>query len=561
MALRPTQVNEEQRLRQRLLRDRASLETKKGSRSVALDISTNPKESAERRAEFAAKYKKLVKEISELEDKIDAASKGINRARATKSLDRYDEAEGQKQLESLKEKYALLAQAYELDEDPDIKAKIDTLVQDYKDISTSVIGRPLSLAAARSGLTGSAPTFGTPTTTSANVTPGSPTGTPAQTPKVTSGATTGGTTGGRTGGTTGGNTGGKAGGTTGGQTGKATGSGVNTTTIAGIEAASAGLAGGSVVKSYDSLLAEVQADYSLPDIIFSNVKSLGLILDKYVNQKIDINQFRQEVAKDPWYRQNSAEIKARYLQKFNYQDLVNSGNAKGTTDYEQQIAKITNKLIAKARTIGSALDEGQAKLIAEDLYIHNQEADDAVVTRRLVSGIRPMAGMIGGRITEDYSGLALQNYQGLQAIAKSNGFKLEDILPPGVDGKPATAQETLKRIALGEIDPTRLEQDVRKLAAVGQPQFVRDLLGQGINLDTVYAPYKKTMARILELDEGQIDLTDPTLRMGINEKGDLNLYDYSKALRQDSRWQYTGNAREEVSDAVLTVLRNFGFQG
>jgi hypothetical protein len=169
--------------------------------------------------------------------------------------------------------------------------------------------------------------------------------------------------------------------------------------------------------------------------------------------------------------------------------------------------------------------------------------------------------MIGGRITEDFSGLALQNYQGLQRIAKQNGLKLENILPPGVDGKPATAEETLKRIALGEIDPTRLEQDVRKLAAVGQPQFVRDLLGQGINLDAIYSPYKRTMARILELDEGQIDLMDPTLRMGINEKGDVNLYDYEKALRKDNRWQYTGNAREAVSDAALTVLRKFGFQG
>jgi hypothetical protein len=39
---------------------RASLETKKSSRGVALDISTDPKETAARRAEFAAKYKNLV---------------------------------------------------------------------------------------------------------------------------------------------------------------------------------------------------------------------------------------------------------------------------------------------------------------------------------------------------------------------------------------------------------------------------------------------------------------------------------------------------------------------
>jgi hypothetical protein len=563
MAVRPTQTNEEQRLRMQLLRDKASLLTKKGSRSIALDISTDPKETAARRAEFAAKYKKLNEEINDLEDKIDTTTKDINKAKARKSLGEYDEAEGQKQLGSIKEKYALLAEAYKLDKDPDIKAKIDTLVQDYKRVSTSVIGRPISLVAARSALTGSAPTFGTPTgPTPAPAVPSGPTGTPAQPPRVATGGTTGGTTGGATGGATGGTTGGTTGGATGGTVVPST---FNVGRFRQADEASMakadGVTPGAVVSKYDSILAKAQADYNLPDIIFSNVKSLGAILKEYVDGKIDIDLFKQKVANDPWYRQNSTEIKARYLQKFNYEDLVKSGNAKGTTDYEQKIAQITNDLIKQSRQLGAAIDEGQAKLIAEDLYIHNQDADEAVKTRRLVNFIRPMAGMIAGKITEDFSGLALQNYQGLQRLAKQNGLKLENILPPGIDGKPATAEETLKRLALGEIDPTRLAQDVRKLAAIGQPQFVRDLLGQGVNLEDIYAPYKRTMANILELDEGQIDLTDPTLRMGINDKGDVNLYDYSKALRQDSRWQYTGKAREEVSDAALTVLRNFGFQG
>jgi hypothetical protein len=465
---------------------------------------------------------------------------------------------GKEEAKVIERKYQRLEEALGLQFDPTsdsaqkIKDDMEELVDDYRGALTSINKRAVNTIEARAKLTGApVPTFGTPSGDT------EPMPAPATTPappksKVTTGGTTGGKTtdnlevqagpGFKPGKSTGelevqAGPGFKPGGKTGGTT------------------------GGTAVKGYDALLAEVQADYSLPDIIFSNVKSLGAILDKYVNQKINIDQFKKEIEKDTWYRQNSAEIKARYLQKFNFQDLVNSGNAKGTTDYEQKIAQITNNLIRKSRELGSAIDEGQAKLIAEDLYIHNQDADDAVVTRRLVTGIRPIAGMIGGRLTEDYSGLALQNYQGLQSIAKRNGFRLEDILPRGVDGKPATAQETLQRLALGEIDPTRLEQDVRKLAAVGQPQFVRDLLGQGIDLDEIYSPYRKTMARILELDEGQIDLTDPTLRMGINEKGDVNLFDYSKALRQDSRWQYTGNARQEVSDAALTVLRNFGFQG
>jgi hypothetical protein len=404
---------------------------------------------------------------------------------------------------------------------------------------------------------------------------GGPTGSPAQaptispapvtTPKVTTGGTTEKTTGGTTGGSTGGIT------TTTG-TGQAVPSNFNVGTFRMADEASmakaAGVTPGAVVKTYDAALAEIQEKYNLPDIIFSKIESLGSLLDRYVNPKkygkdgiSDIKKFTDLVKVDPWYRANEGVIRKRYIEKFNYEDLVKSGKAVGNTVYEQDIRKITDKLVKQARELGSAIDETQARLIAEDLYIHNQDGEESTVTRRLVSGIRPMAGMIAGKITEDYSGLALTNYQGLQKLAKRNGLKLEGILPPNADGTPARAEDTLKRLALGEIDPTRLAQDVRKLAAVGQPQFVRDLLGQGIDLDEIYSPYRRTMANILELDENQIDLMDPTLRMGINDKGDVNLYDYSKALRQDSRWQYTGNARKEVSDSALTVLRNFGFQG
>ena len=567
MPLQPTQRNKEQRLKDEVnrLENRISYVNRgiKTSKKFAQGIDY----SEELRAKSLAKLKVDEGIIKDLEKELKEAKKVLNDFLAEERSKK-----GKEEAKDIERKYARLEEALALQLDPasddaeKIRDDMDALVVDYQSALTAINKRPASLVSARAKLTGTpAPTFGSPAGGPAPTPTPTPTPTPGTPPqsKVTSGGTTGGTTGGRTGGT--------AGGTTGGTTGGATGSGkqipgrFDPAAFRAGEEASMGFTppalGGSAVRGYDAALALAKEKYNLPDIIFGNVKSLGDILKEYVDGKIDIDLFKQKVETDPWYRQNSIEIKARYLQKFNYDDLVKSGNAKGTTDYEQKIAQITNNLITKARQMGSALDEGQAKLIAEDLYIYNQDADDAVVTRRLVSGIRPIAGMVGGRVTEDFSGLALQNYQGLQALAKQNGLKLENILPPGVDGKPATAQETLQRLALGEIDPTRLAQDVRKLAAVGQPQFVRDLLGQGINLDQIYSPYRRTMANILELDEGQIDLTDPALRMGINDKGDVNLFDYEKSLRKDDRWQYTGNARKEVSDSALTVLRNFGFQG
>jgi hypothetical protein len=49
--------------------------------------------------------------------------------------------------------------------------------------------------------------------------------------------------------------------------------------------------------------------------------------------------------------------------------------------------------------------------------------------------------------------------------------------------------------------------------------------------------------------------------MAISPTGELNLYDYKKALRKDNRWQYTQQARSEVAYATKQVLQDFGFMG
>jgi hypothetical protein len=41
----------------------------------------------------------------------------------------------------------------------------------------------------------------------------------------------------------------------------------------------------------------------------------------------------------------------------------------------------------------------------------------------------------------------------------------------------------------------------------------------------------------------------------------MTIFDFEKQLRRDARWQYTDQAKEEVSSAALRVLRDFGFQG
>jgi hypothetical protein len=300
-------------------------------------------------------------------------------------------------------------------------------------------------------------------------------------------------------------------------------------------------------------------DFALPETLFKNIPSLNALLKKYVSEKWTPDKLRKAIRDDLWFKQNSAEIKARYVQYYNYQDLVKSGQAQGSTDYEMQIAKIEEKLKKRAVQMGSAAANDPAALrkAAENLYITNRSEDDSFITDFLAASIKTVAGMIGGKVTEGYSGEALDNYKILVEAARENGFQISDILPGG-----ANEQQVLQGIASGKIDVNRVVADARKLAAQGQPQYVRDLLAQGFNLSNIFAPYRQTMANILEIDDPrQIDLNDPILRSAITEKGDMNMYDFKKLLRQDQRWQYTEQAAADVSGAALNVLRDFGFQG
>ncbi len=393
--------------------------------------------------------------------------------------------------------------------------------------------------------------------------------------KPTAGAATGGTTtgGATTGGRTGGATGGRTGGTTGGATGGANTSafpqtgGVDTTTIAGITAASARPPVAGAATPLDTLLAKTEFWYDLPDYIFKLDKKLGDLLVEAVAKGWDNKKFLAAAELTPWWQKNSSAIRNRIVDRAKYDELKAAGEDVSKSDYGLYLSKQIRSVKAKAKEIaGVTLTDEQAQSVAQKIYDGFLDDDPLAINALITPFIGKVTSIVGtgtGGKQTGFSGEALQNYQTLQGIAKANGFSLKDILPniSAVTAGGDLETAVLRSLANGDIDINRVAQDARMLAAQGQPKYVRDLLSQGYDLEAVYAPYRKTMATELELDPNTIDLNDSTLRMAISDKGDMNLYDFKKALRQDSRWQYTGTAKEEVSNAALKVLRDFGFQG
>ena len=102
---------------------------------------------------------------------------------------------------------------------------------------------------------------------------------------------------------------------------------------------------------------------------------------------------------------------------------------------------------------------------------------------------------------------------------------------------------------------------IRDVAKIGMPEKVAKLLDQGIDLSTIYSPYKNMMASVLEINPQTISLDDPTLRSAITAESEIPLYEFERQLRKDDRWQYTNTAREETSNATMKILQDFGFMG
>ena len=221
-----------------------------------------------------------------------------------------------------------------------------------------------------------------------------------------------------------------------------------------------------------------------------------------------------------------ADAQARYLAKVQNSDL-----------YKE---RLTSWLIGIKRNLAErGLQASDAVL--EDYYIKG--IDDATIFDQLASGIT--SATAAGEVQT-----ALQT---LRSTAYANGFNLDTDYKDQVNG-------WLQQISKGK--PVEdFQQLIRNNAKLGLPEKVGALLDQGLNLADVYKPYRSVMASVLELTPDSIKLNDPILRQAYAGDKEMSLYDFQKALRKDPRWQYTNNAKEDVSNAVLGTLRDFGVQG
>ena len=275
------------------------------------------------------------------------------------------------------------------------------------------------------------------------------------------------------------------------------------------------------------------------------------ILNNFVGSK---PKLKEEAAT---YEASDAKVLQRQKDKKEYDKalaLAGDDPAKiaalnASTAYGRSIQSIQNKI---ARLF---LEAGGTKLTDAELASLAKEAIDTAVDTDAESLTAFINSKIkfGKNVEGRYTGVAGQNFDTLAKVATANGLDLEKAFG-------AQLPDWLNAINKGESIDT-YKRIIRDVAKIGMPEKVAKLIDQGVDLSTIYSPYKNIMASTLEINPQTISLDDPTLRSAITADAEIPIYEFERQLRNDNRWQYTNQAKEEVSNATRQILRDFGFMG
>jgi hypothetical protein len=304
---------------------------------------------------------------------------------------------------------------------------------------------------------------------------------------------------------------------------------VNTTTLAGITAASAN------PPVAEATNAEVSAGIkALTNLGIGEALLNDPIYGEELRKVFELYKKNKTAAVDALFKTKfgklDSDARTRYVTKIENSDLYKEG-------VKSWLIGIKKRL----KQQGSTLTDQQL----EDYYIKG--IDDATILDEALSTGKFEPGKTGGT-QGDY-------YNALLRTATANGISTS--LLPKVLGFE-TIDEVVRELQTGaSLDD--FSQKIRNYAKVAMPDWAKKLIDQGQDVTDIVNPYRATIADELEIPYNSVDVTDSTVQEALSTN--MNLADLRKKLRQDSRWQYTDKAKESVSNAALKVLRDFGFQG
>jgi hypothetical protein len=273
---------------------------------------------------------------------------------------------------------------------------------------------------------------------------------------------------------------------------------------------------------------------------------LRQLLQDAISNGWDAREFDDALRETDWWR-DTGKTNA-WMQAFQ----LEFGDAPGG-EWEKQLDTSAERVLDFAARYGLTLDEGVVERIARRAIYEGWDDRDLQewLAERARQGIRGDTYEAGGTVETKAASL--------KRLASDFGLKYSD--------------EWFTRRAINIMDPSQrfTEEDfINQMVAEAEQLYpvFQGRLSADYTLRDAAGSYIGQMANLLELpDPSQIDLTDPLLGKAFNSVMDngtpqlMSLWDFTKEVRKDDRWQYTNNAYQTYTNIGTGLARMMGFSG
>lgn len=256
------------------------------------------------------------------------------------------------------------------------------------------------------------------------------------------------------------------------------------------------------------------------------------------------NKIAAEVTNTDWYKTNDGNLRL-------------ADNAKNTdpATWATQLDNVKGSIIRKATERGANLEGFDVDKMAENVlrnnYTYISKAPDGEIPDSVLdSYLTPLVTM---NANGDFRGAAQTSAAQLRSFAEKYGVAMSDQWY-------ASAIQGLDQNTINLVD---LQTEIVNNARETWPTL------DGISLTKstydIADSYMQRMANVLEMDVDTINLETPEIKNALVSKdADGNpirrtMWEFEQDLRMDPRWETTKQGQQELSDASMRMLKEFGF--
>ena len=283
---------------------------------------------------------------------------------------------------------------------------------------------------------------------------------------------------------------------------------------------------------------ELAEQYGFASSFLNSNPELKKLFQQAVSGSWSSDKFQAKLRNTKWWKTHSKDER-EYLLKLKSDPAT----------AKQELAQAKTKMQQLANQMGMVMTASAKKKVDQAAYYMVAKGWDEGQLRNYLGQYVYFSG-------ENLQGEGGETINELREYAYSMGIKLDDKFY--TDGA--------RLIIRGMATIQDYKSKILNKAKAAFPQWNAQLEA-GQTVADIASPYMQSMAEILELPVGSVNLFDPTIKKALNytNKGTLQkeakpLWQFENELRADPRWKKTKNAQDSLFQVGHQVLADFGFK-